>query len=405
MRITYLLNSTRLQNGATKSFMALLENAVKAGVEPTVVVPDSNGVHDKLVSMGLDVLVLNYRPAVYPWLDSWSDALLFLPRLMGRIYLNRRASKKLVKHLKNNATDIIHTNVSVIDVGFMAAKKLHVPHIYHIREYADKDFNMFHYPTKRHFISRLQSPRCYSVCITNDIRKHNKQESNLRSTVIYNGISHSATCSTGQASTGADSAIGSTPYFLFAGRIEEAKGIDMLMQGYISYARQCKSSPLPLYLAGDIPNQAIKQAVENDAAQNGLEGKVKFLGARNDMENLMRGARAIIITSRFEAFGRCMPEAMLCGCLAIARNTGGTLEQLENGKRFTGEDIALRFDTPDELSGMLRKAETMSDEEYRSITNNALKTVKELYSPETYANSILSLYRKILSRRPVHNKT
>lgn len=169
------------------------------------------------------------------------------------------------------------------------------------------------------------------------------------------------------------------------------------MQGYASYCGRCGGEPLPLYLAGNFGSGEARRKLEREIEEGGITGKVKFLGVRADIEDVMRQARAIVIPSRFEAFGRCMPEAMLCGCLAIARNTGGTLEQLENGKRLTGRDIALRFDTAEQLADMLAEAERMPDEEYRSITSVARETVRTLYSSENYASSILSFYRKILS--------
>ncbi|RRD02773.1 glycosyltransferase [Prevotella sp. OH937_COT-195] len=389
MKITYLLNSTRMQNGATKSFLTLLESATDAGVTPTVVVPDGEGICDELRSKGIDVLILNYRPAVYPWLDSIADYLLFVPRLLGRLYLNRKAAIQLAKYLQKNKTDIIHTNVSVIDIGFKAAKKLNVPHIYHIREYADKDFNLSYYPNKRHFTKQLLSADSYSICITNDIQRHNNQQQNPRSVVVYNGICPTMPHGENVCSRG--------DYFLFAGRLEEAKGLDILMRGYVAYASGCDKEPLPLYLAGDISGKTVKQDIENVVAANGMKEKVCFLGVRTDIEEIMKHARAIIIPSRFEAFGRCMPEAMLCGCLAIARNTGGTLEQLENGKRLMGHDIALRFDNAAQLADMLARAEKMTDEEYCGITGKAREVVTKLYSKDTYAASILSFYKKILS--------
>lgn len=389
MKVAYILNSTQMQNGATKSFMTLLESAVDAGVTPTVVLPDKGKLYGELASRGIDTMILKYRPAVYPWLDTVSDYLLFAPRLLGRLYLNHKAAARLAGRLGEKGVDIIHTNVSVIDVGFMAARKLGVPHIYHIREYADRDFNMAYYPCRRRFTKRLLSPDSYSICITNDIRRHNRMQGNPRSVVIYNGIRTAARQEENACRRGG--------FFLFAGRLEPAKGLDILMQGYASYCGRCGGEPLPLYLAGNFGSGEARRKLEREIEEGGITGKVKFLGVRADIEDVMRQARAIVIPSRFEAFGRCMPEAMLCGCLAIARNTGGTLEQLENGKRLTGRDIALRFDTAEQLADMLAEAERMPDEEYRSITSVARETVRTLYSSENYASSILSFYRKILS--------
>ena len=352
-----------------------------------MVVPDQNGVYHDLLSMGdVDILVLNYRPSVYPWHTEPMDYLKFIPRLIGRILLNWKAARQLTSYLREHPVDIIHTNVSVIDIGFRAAKRLGVPHVFHIREYGDKDFYMTYYPSSRRFKKYLKWEKNYSICITKGIQLHYGQENCNRSRVIYNGIFSvkSQMPSHGQGS-----------YFLFAGRIEAAKGLDLLMEAYVLYARRSQD-PLPLYLAGEVLDHHLKQDIAKKAANSGLKDKLSFLGVRSDIEDLMSHALAVVITSPFEAFGRSMPEAMSLGCLAIARNTSGTLEQLENGLRFAGEDIALRFETAEQLSMQLQKASQLSVTEYEHITEKAWETVTHLYGENAYVNAVLSFYHEII---------
>ena len=42
--------------------------------------------------------------------------------------------------------DIIHTNTGVIHEGLKVAKRLKIPHVWHLREYQDKDFNWEAFP-------------------------------------------------------------------------------------------------------------------------------------------------------------------------------------------------------------------------------------------------------------------
>lgn len=386
MKNAYILHSTSLHGGATKSFLALLKEITGKGVEAVVVVPDKNGIYQELRNSNIDVLVLHFRPAIYPWLNTPSDIALFIPRLIGRIVLNYLASKKLTSYLKNKNIDIIHTNVSVIDIGFRTAKKLNIPHVYHIREYANKDFKMYYFPCRKHFIHQLNTHNCYNICITEDIQRHHQQHDNPRSIVIYNGI-----CSHKQPG----SYFLHGDYFLFAGRIEEAKGLEFLIRAYSDYSSTHPKLALPLYLVGEIIDNNLYEKLKRIISLYQIKDKIHFWGARNDIKILMEKARAVIITSRFEAFGRCMPEAMFCKSLTIGRNTGGTLEQMENGKRINGEDIALRFDTPAQLSQRLYEATIMNDDQYRHITELAWNTVNKLYSTDSYAKNVLLFYKKI----------
>lgn len=386
MKIAYILVDTRQQSGSAKSFMTLLKGVMKHGVRPLVIVPDKQGCYHDLLAMSVEVIVLDYRPSVYPWLREPVDYLKFIPRLFGRILVNMKATRALTSCLRNHGVDIVHTNVSVIDIGFRAARKLGIPHVYHIREYGDKNFYMHFYPTMGRFLKYLRWEKCYSVCITKGIQAHYNQQGCDRSRVIYNGIFPAGPQKPCHKNGG---------YFLFAGRVEAVKGIDMLLNGYIGYARRCEGSPLPLHIAGEVTDKCLRQTIETEARKNGLESKIHFLGPRNDIGELMSNANAVVITSPYEAFGRCMPEAMFLGSLTIARASGGTTEQLENGLEYTNEKIALEFEIADQLSMQLMKAANMPDKEYEHITQKAWETVNRLYSKEKYVDSILTLYRDI----------
>ena len=110
----------------------------------------------------------------------------------------------------------------------------------------------------------------------------------------------------------------------------------------------------------------------------------------------MQKARAIIIPSLNEGFGRCMPEAMFNGCLAIGRNTGGTLEQLNNGLKLTGQEIALRFDTNQQLTQHLIDVSSQPVDYYRPTLERAFQVVNQLYSSESNVNNVYHFYKQIV---------
>lgn len=63
-----------------------------------------------------------------------------------------------------------------------------------------------------------------------------------------------------------------------------------------------------------------------------LEHRVKFLGFRQDIPQLMSACDLVTHTSIApEPFGRVIVEAMLCGKIVIAAKSGGAVELIENG--------------------------------------------------------------------------
>lgn len=389
MNVLYVLNSTNTSGGATKSFVALLQMMRRQGHSPYVVVPDGEGLCADLKAWGIPVLVLDYRPNLYPYLRSVKDVLLFLPRLLARRWLNARAVRHLTEWMDGNGIDVVHTNVSIIDIGFRAAARKGVPHVYHFREYGDRDFNFHYFPSWRAFHRKFHRPDAYTICITKDIQRHHRLQHSPASRVIYNGIGTKAV-----VRDGADK-----DYFLYAGRIEPAKGLLSLLEAYTGYV-QAVAEACPLRVAGEISQADYGKQVHDFIAAHHIADKVQLLGVRTDMDVLMQHARAIIIPSRSEAFGRCMAEAMFNGCLVIGRNTGGTQEQFDNGRRLTGQEIGFRYDTEAELTACLTRVAALSAEAAREMTVRAAGVAEHFYSTEAYTSQVLDFYKDI-----IHEKT
>ena len=74
------------------------------------------------------------------------------------------------------------------------------------------------------------------------------------------------------------------------------------------------------------------QQLHQQDAQLGLENRVKFLGFRSDIPQLMAACDLVAHTSTSpEPFGRVIVEAMLCGKPVVAAKAGGVMELVEHG--------------------------------------------------------------------------
>lgn len=384
IKVLYILNSTLEYGGATKSFLLMLKGVMDYGVNPIVVVPDANGVTTTLQQMGIRVVVVPFRMNAYPPVECVKDFLLFIPRLIGRLSLNTLAVRKLRKIFMGENLDIVHSNVSVIDIGIRLSELLHVPHIYHIREYGDKDFGYHHFPCRESYLRKLRKDGCWSIFITKALKSYYEMDSNPTSFVIYNPIYSSSYAVVNEMKK---------PYFLYAGRLDRGKGVFDLIKAYIFYKSHV-SNPLYLYIAGD-SNSEDKVIIESMVKEEQIEHLVSFLGYREDVDLLMQEATAIIIPSYNEAFGRCLTEAMFNGCLTIGRDTGGTREQYDNGKELIGREIGLRFSTVEELAVCMNDVSNMPKCQVSQMINDAQKVVTELYSIENNVKEVIRLYDNI----------
>jgi glycosyltransferase involved in cell wall biosynthesis len=87
-------------------------------------------------------------------------------------------------------------------------------------------------------------------------------------------------------------------------------------------------------LVGDalFGEQDYVQELHQQVTALGLENRVKFLGFRSDIPQLMAACNLVAHTSTApEPFGRVIVEAMLCGTLVVAAKAGGAMELVQHG--------------------------------------------------------------------------
>lgn len=77
--------------------------------------------------------------------------------------------------------------------------------------------------------------------------------------------------------------------------------------------------------------QDYAQSLHQKVAELGLEKRIRFLGFRSDIVQLMSACDLVAHTSVApEPFGRVVVEAMLCGCPVVAAKAGGVVELVED---------------------------------------------------------------------------
>ncbi|HXI03610.1 MAG TPA: glycosyltransferase [Candidatus Saccharimonadales bacterium] len=84
-----------------------------------------------------------------------------------------------------------------------------------------------------------------------------------------------------------------------------------------------------IVLAGDGPQRAELEAA---IARLGIAGRVKMLGDRRDVPDLLGGFDMIVLPSMNEGFANAALEGMACGVPVIASDAGGNKEVVVDGK-------------------------------------------------------------------------
>lgn len=373
------MSGTTMADGSTKSFLSMLDYVRRNGTEVAVVMPNRKGLYGELERLGIRVLALPYPFNVKP--QSLKARIAYPVRRL----LDRYSVRRLTDFCRSFKPDIIHSNTSVNDIGYLAARELGIPHIWHIREYGLQDFNIIIPGLDEHLAERNN----YSISITRDIARSRHVLDKPGHTVIYNGVVDE--CSMSEAT-------GSGDYFLFAGRLEAAKGVDDCIEAFIMLHQRRPDIEARLKIAGGETRSyaAELKRLKSRIAEAGLTDKVDWLGERSDVTGLMKEAKAVVVSSHNEGFGRVMPEAMSVGCLVIGRQTGGTLEQIENSRKVVGYSVAFGFD---DTEGLCKQMETIAgsdSEAFCDTRRDGIRTVREFYTRRSNGEKVLDFYEQIL---------
>jgi glycosyltransferase involved in cell wall biosynthesis len=114
------------------------------------------------------------------------------------------------------------------------------------------------------------------------------------------------------------------PVVMFIGALgDRRKGFDTL---YDAWSRLCKAGGWDAVLAV-VGRGAELPAWEDRVRTAGLTDRVKFLGFRTDVPDLLRAADALAAPTRYEAYGLGVHEALCCGLPAVVSADAGVAER------------------------------------------------------------------------------
>jgi glycosyltransferase involved in cell wall biosynthesis len=173
---------------------------------------------------------------------------------------------------------------------------------------------------------------------------------------------------------------------LYAGRMEPAKGIDVLIQA--AARLNAGEVPVKFLIAGSGP---LRSTLEQQAANLNLNGRVVFLGMRNDIPLLLHLADLVVLPSRWEGLPIILLEAMAAQRPVLATAVGGIPDVLEHGV----SGWLVPPEDPPALAqaiGHLLQDTTLRQQ----LSSQAFQLLCTQYSLEAAMNKLLTIYAQLL---------
>ena len=173
------------------------------------------------------------------------------------------------------------------------------------------------------------------------------------------------------------------------GRLDPVKDHRSLVQAFMPIARSAR--PVGLIIAGDGP---MRRAIESLSSELGISEKVRLLGERHDIPQVLKACDVFTLTSIAEGISNTILEAMASALPVVATRVGGNPELVEhgiNGCLVSARDVAALTAA---FESYLHDPK-LKDEHGR----NARARAEQRFSLERMATEYAQLYQGLMGAR------
>jgi sugar transferase (PEP-CTERM/EpsH1 system associated) len=239
-------------------------------------------------------------------------------------------SLKLRRLFKEEKPDIVHThNTQPFIDGTVGAMLAGVPvriHTDHARDFPDKRRYMYAEYVLSHFVDRI-------VAVSNHTKQNLVRFEHIdedRIDVIPNGIDgdkYEVTIDRSKKMRELDIPEGKGPILGIGVRLSNQKGITYLLRAMKSLSVDLPNAVLLIAGEGELRDRLEKEAIALGIGEN-----VRFLGARLDINEILKILDVYVLPSLWEGMPLVLLEAMAASLPIVATDVGGNADVVIDGQ-------------------------------------------------------------------------
>lgn len=379
INVLYINFASTNFDGATYSLMDMIKS-LQDEVYPIVLLRSKGCVYDYFRENNIECIVCDFEANIIGKPVKWHQYIRFPFRYVFKYLRYYKKNKKCLDYvsnvLKNKDIKIVHTNTSVLSIGYHIAQKIHAKHVWHLREFMDLDFGWIPFTGWSDF--KLEISHSDAVIgITQAVLNHYVPNQQSNAYVVFDAV---------RSRNDSIYLCQKEKYFLFcAGLLSKQKGCDFAIEAF-AHSKLFKQG-YRLKIIGSCNSKYACQ-IQKLAEGIGVLDYIDFLGRSDNVKEHMKKATAFLMCSEHEGLGRVSVEAMFYGCLVIGRNSGGTPEFIFDGK--TG----FLFSNLEECSSAMRKAVSQDNS---NIITQAQHFAISNFAIEDYGKKISKIYDEVLN--------
>ncbi len=208
--------------------------------------------------------------------------------------------------------------------------------------------------------------------------------------LIPNGVDTARFCPSREVREAERRALDAGDRFVWfaVGRLVEQKDYFTLLQA----AHKLRGSEWLLLIAGDGPLSA---ELEAEAKRLKIDHRVRFLGARENIQRLYNAADGLVMSSIYEGLSVALLEAAAAGLPCVVTDVGGNAEAVIDG--VTGYVVPATDAAA--LAGAMQKLQDLPPDERRSLGHAARHHCLSNFSLDKVVDRWIELYARYLPKR------
>ncbi len=385
IKIMYISNEATL-GGAAQSLIDMLKG-IREYAEPFVIIPDRGVIEERLKQLNIDYKIVSFSTGYGPMGTTCEE------KVNMDFVSNYQAALELLPIVLDINAQIIHTNSSTSNVGAFLAMMANVPHVWHIRELMEEQFECSFYDAvlkKQLFYSASRV-----ITISHFVQRVVEQKYGLKSIPLYDGLDIERF----KEEIDIKKVEKNVFQVIIAGAVTKAKGQWDAIKAFRILLEQGYNN-VHLHIVGDGSVQFIWEMKRYIKKYN-LDNNIHLHSYRKDLADMRKKSHFAITTSKMEALGRVTLEAMLAGISVIGANSGGTLEII--GEHEERGYLYKQGDSED-LARVIKRAIREYEMIGKGVLENAQHYACDNFNALDYAKKMFTIYQQVIEEYRDCNK-